>query len=87
MSSWYYNHELLIIRNKKGQPLLLFKKNLVNRSETLPLVITNEGTLNSKVYIDLVDPDGVYKLKPTGDSRAFITDGYDQDGESFLWIH
>ena len=69
-------------RNKKGQPLLLFKKNLVNRRETLPLVIANEGSLISKVYIDLMDSDGSFTLVPTGESRAFITDGYDDASES-----
>lgn len=37
------------VRNKRGQPLLLFKKNLVGRGESLPLVLVNEGTLPSKV--------------------------------------
>ena len=37
------------VRNKKGQPLLLYKRNLVGRTQTLPLVITNDGTLPSKV--------------------------------------
>lgn len=39
------------IRNKKGQPLLLFKRILLGRSQTLPLIISNEGTLPSKVRI------------------------------------
>jgi len=51
----------------------------VNRKEVLPLTILNEGSLNSKVYIDLIDNDGVFTLNPTGDSRAFMTDGYGQD--------
>lgn len=37
------------VRNKRGQPLLLFKRNLVGRSESLPLVLLNDGTLPSKV--------------------------------------
>ena len=37
------------VRNKKGQPLLLYKKNLVGRTEILPLELTNDGTLASKV--------------------------------------
>lgn len=64
--------------------MLLFKKNLIGRRETLPLIIANEGSLISKVYIDLIDPDGVFALVPTGDSRAFITDGYNEDGAYLL---
>ena len=37
------------VRNKRGQPLILFKKNLVGRSEILPLILINDGTLPSKV--------------------------------------
>ena len=37
------------IRNKKGQPLLLFKKSLIGGIQTLPLVILNDGNLTCKV--------------------------------------
>ncbi len=37
------------VRNKKGQPLLLFQRLLLGRAQTLPLLVTNEGTLTSKV--------------------------------------
>ena len=37
------------VRNKRGQPLLLFKRNLVGRAESLPLILQNDGTLPSKV--------------------------------------
>ena len=37
------------VRNKKGQPLLLFKRILLGRFQTLPLTIANEGSLPSKV--------------------------------------
>lgn len=45
------------------------------------MVLKNEGTLSSKVYIDLIDPDAVFKLQPTGDSRTFVTDNYDEDSK------
>ena len=60
------------VRNKKGQPLLLFRRNLIGRSQPLPLVIINDGTLPSKVDIDMVDPDGVFTLVPTGSTRAVM---------------
>lgn len=37
------------VRNKTGQPLLLFKRLLVGRSESLPFELFNDGTLPSKV--------------------------------------
>ena len=42
------------VRNKKGQPLLLYKKNLVGRTEILPLELTNDGTLASKVILIMI---------------------------------
>jgi len=37
------------LRNRSGLPLLLFHRLLVGRSETLQLVLTNEGALQSQV--------------------------------------
>ncbi|ESO91099.1 hypothetical protein LOTGIDRAFT_122343, partial [Lottia gigantea] len=37
------------VRNKRGQPLSLFRKTLLSRTEALPIVLHNDGTLPSKV--------------------------------------
>ena len=37
------------LRNKRGQPLLLFKKILLGTTQSLPLELLNDGTLPSKV--------------------------------------
>lgn len=37
------------VRNKRGQPLLVFERCVVGRSQTMPLVIVNDGTLTCKV--------------------------------------
>ena len=37
------------LRNKRGQPVLVFQRCLVARAQTLPLVIANDGTLPCKV--------------------------------------
>lgn len=65
------------MRNKRGQALMLFKKNLVNHSETMPLVLVNDGTLPSKVDIDLIDQDGVFQLKPVEGTNAVMDDDYE----------
>lgn len=56
---------------------MLFKKNLVNHSETMPLVLVNDGTLPSKVDIDLIDQDGVFQLKPVEGTNAVMDDDYE----------
>ncbi|XP_022080460.1 hydrocephalus-inducing protein homolog isoform X2 [Acanthaster planci] len=57
------------IRNKKGSPLLLFKRLLLGTTQTLPLCLKNDGTLPSKVDIDLNDPSGVYSLQSSEDTK------------------
>lgn len=37
------------LRNKHGQPLLVFQRCLVGRSQTMPIVIVNDGSLTCKV--------------------------------------
>ncbi|KAK6983379.1 hydrocephalus-inducing protein, partial [Biomphalaria glabrata] len=62
------------VRNKTGQPLLLFKRLLVGRSESLPFELFNDGTLPSKVNIDVLDSDQVFMLKPTKETRDLVGD-------------
>uniref|UniRef100_A0A8D0GGN3 HYDIN protein n=1 Tax=Sphenodon punctatus TaxID=8508 RepID=A0A8D0GGN3_SPHPU len=52
-----------ILRNKRGNPLLLFKKLLLGHSEKLPLVLKNSGTIPVQVHIDLSDDHGAFSLK------------------------
>jgi len=37
------------LRNKRGQPLLVFQRCLVGRLQTLPIIIANDGSLTCKV--------------------------------------
>ncbi|XP_069113582.1 hydrocephalus-inducing protein homolog isoform X2 [Argopecten irradians] len=64
------------VRNKRGQPLVLFKRILLGRSDTMPLVLVNDGTLPSKVDIDLIDPDKAFQLKPKGSTQAVMEDDF-----------
>lgn len=64
------------VRNKRGQPLLLFKKILLGRNDMMNLVLLNDGTLPSKVDIDLIDPDQAFQLKPHGDTQAIMEDDF-----------
>lgn len=38
-----------MVRNRRGQPVLQFKRQLVGRGQTLPLVIKNDGNVPAKV--------------------------------------
>ncbi|XP_046781642.1 hydrocephalus-inducing protein homolog isoform X3 [Gallus gallus] len=49
--------------NKRGNPLLLFKKLLLGDSEKLPLVLQNSGIIPVQLLIDLLDEAGVFLLK------------------------
>ncbi|NWY49823.1 HYDIN protein, partial [Chionis minor] len=52
-----------VLRNKRGNPLLLFKKLLLGDSEKLPLVLHNGGAVSVQLMIDLLDEGGVFFLK------------------------
>ncbi|XP_015729352.1 hydrocephalus-inducing protein homolog isoform X2 [Coturnix japonica] len=52
-----------VLCNKKGNPLLLFKKLLLGDSEKLPLVLQNGGIIPVQVLIDLLDEAGAFFLK------------------------
>nr|XP_008172895.2 hydrocephalus-inducing protein-like [Chrysemys picta bellii] len=53
-----------VLRNKRGNPLLLFKRLLLERSEKLPFVLKNSGMIPVQVMVDLLDDYGVFSLKP-----------------------
>ncbi|NXX95861.1 HYDIN protein, partial [Centropus bengalensis] len=50
-------------RNKRGSPLLLFRKLLLGDSEQLPLVLHNSGIIPVQLIIDLLDEAGVFFLR------------------------
>ncbi|XP_009468798.1 PREDICTED: hydrocephalus-inducing protein homolog [Nipponia nippon] len=52
-----------VLHNKRGNPLLLFKKLLLGDSEKLPLVLHNGGIVPVQLMIDLLDERGVFFLK------------------------
>uniref|UniRef100_A0A8C3Q1J6 HYDIN protein n=1 Tax=Chrysolophus pictus TaxID=9089 RepID=A0A8C3Q1J6_CHRPC len=52
-----------VLRNKKGNPLLLFKKLLLGDSEKLPLVLQNNGIIPVQLLIDMLDEARVFFLK------------------------
>ncbi len=47
--------------------------------QVLPLHIRNDGTLTSKVDVDLVDPDGAFSVAPSGSTQS-VTSLLDRDG-------
>ncbi|KAK6174452.1 hypothetical protein SNE40_017727 [Patella caerulea] len=69
------------VRNKRGQPLLLFKRTLLNRTESMPIILHNDGSLPSKVDIDLIDPDEVFTLVATGQTKAILGDLNDEEAK------
>ncbi|XP_059682609.1 hydrocephalus-inducing protein homolog [Gavia stellata] len=52
-----------VLHNKRGNPVLLFKKLLLGDSEKLSLVLQNDGVVPVQLMIDLLDEGGVFFLK------------------------
>ncbi|XP_066494024.1 hydrocephalus-inducing protein-like [Tiliqua scincoides] len=53
-----------VLRNRKGQPLLLFRRILLGCSEKLPLILKNSGSIPVQLYLDLSGEHGAFSLKP-----------------------
>ncbi|XP_026221932.1 hydrocephalus-inducing protein homolog [Anabas testudineus] len=51
------------LKNNRGSPMLQFRRALIGRRHTLPLVLLNDGTIPANVQIDMLDKHGVFTLK------------------------
>ncbi|KAK2848119.1 hypothetical protein Q7C36_009801 [Tachysurus vachellii] len=61
-------------RRKHGQPVLQFKRLLVDKKQILPLVIKNISNVPAQVSIDLLDKIGVFALRAApGTACSYIT--------------
>ena len=74
-------------RNKKGASVLLFRRLLLGRTQVLPVVLKNEGTLMSRANIDLIDPEGAYSVACAGDTKALMTLSEDDERGAKSRVH
>ncbi|XP_075998117.1 hydrocephalus-inducing protein homolog [Genypterus blacodes] len=51
------------LRNSRGNPILTFRRVLIGRRQTLPLVLMNDGNVSAQVKIDIPDTHTVFNLK------------------------
>lgn len=76
------------VRNKKGAPVLLFRRLLLGRTQVLPLSLKNEGTLMSRVNFDLNDPEGVYNISCAEGTKTLMPlDEGDNDADPKSRVH
>uniref|UniRef100_A0A803TF57 HYDIN axonemal central pair apparatus protein n=1 Tax=Anolis carolinensis TaxID=28377 RepID=A0A803TF57_ANOCA len=59
-----------VLRNKKGAPLLLFRRLLLGHTEMLPLLIKNSGNIPVQLYLDVSDENSAFSLKPTSTTQC-----------------
>ncbi|XP_073515931.1 hydrocephalus-inducing protein homolog isoform X2 [Phyllobates terribilis] len=52
------------LRNKRGNPVLLFQRLLIGQSQQLPFVLKNEGSVPAQLNIDLPEDGRAFCLKP-----------------------
>ncbi|XP_048371298.1 hydrocephalus-inducing protein homolog [Sphaerodactylus townsendi] len=68
------------LRNKKGNPLLLFKKLLLGNTETLPLVLKNSSSVLVQLHLDISDENGAFLLKPKpGTNCTYMSQAEDSE--------
>ncbi|XP_069735049.1 LOW QUALITY PROTEIN: hydrocephalus-inducing protein homolog [Phaenicophaeus curvirostris] len=78
-----------ILRDKKGNPLLLFKKLLLGHSKELPLVLHNGGIVAIKLMMDLIHEGGAFFLKTRPGTRYVygVTDVYEDSSRDEKKLH
>ncbi|XP_039247321.1 hydrocephalus-inducing protein-like [Pipra filicauda] len=60
------------LQSKRGTPVLRFRRLLLGDSQTLPLVLRNNGIIPTKFTVHIMDDKGVFFLKSTQSAlRAF----------------
>ncbi|XP_030613884.1 hydrocephalus-inducing protein homolog isoform X2 [Archocentrus centrarchus] len=62
------------LRNSEGSPALHFRRVVVGRRCTLPLVLLNNGNVPAEVQIDMQDKHGVFTLKAASDNITVSID-------------
>nr|XP_020443912.1 hydrocephalus-inducing protein-like isoform X2 [Monopterus albus] len=60
------------LRNSRGNPLLQFRRALVGRRRSLPLVLLNDGNVPAQVQINMPDKHGVFTLKTAASTSSSI---------------
>ncbi|KAJ7312066.1 hypothetical protein JRQ81_006401 [Phrynocephalus forsythii] len=71
-----------VLRNKKGHPLLLYRRLLLGHSETLPLVLKNSGTIRVQLFLNMSDENGAFSLKPGPTTQCTYMSSHNEEGES-----
>eukprot|EP00079_Xenopus_tropicalis_P024447 XP_012817094.1 PREDICTED: hydrocephalus-inducing protein homolog isoform X1 [Xenopus tropicalis] len=69
-----------VFRNKHGNPLLLFQRLLLGQFQQLPLILKNEGSVPTRINIDVPGESDVFSLKPKPNTRC-IYPAWGSDGE------
>ncbi|XP_054255742.1 hydrocephalus-inducing protein homolog [Indicator indicator] len=59
-----------VLKDRRGNPLLLFRKLLLGAWEKLPLVLQNSGAVPAQVLMDLLDEEGVFFLKASPTTKC-----------------
>ena len=68
------------LRSSKGQPLLLFKRLLMNHTQVLPVLVCNTGSISATVTTEM-DPESAFSLLPVNRDIQ-EEDEEEEEGES-----
>ncbi|CAH8527130.1 unnamed protein product [Schistosoma turkestanicum] len=60
------------LRNRTGQTMCIFKRIQVGKISHQLLSLQNNGLLNSRLNVDLIDPDGVFSIKPQSNNDSLL---------------
>ncbi|XP_042303381.1 LOW QUALITY PROTEIN: hydrocephalus-inducing protein homolog [Sceloporus undulatus] len=70
-----------VLCNKKGNPLLLFRRLLLGHTETLPLVVKNSGSILVQLHLDVTDENCAFSLKPRPTTQCIYVSSHTEENE------
>ena len=62
------------LKNKKGMPMLMYRRLLIGQEQKLQIILTNDGNLKSTVYVDLLDESGVFEIEQTSINESVYSE-------------
>ncbi|XP_053255366.1 hydrocephalus-inducing protein homolog [Podarcis raffonei] len=70
-----------VLRNKKGNPLLLFRKLLLGHTEILPLVFKNCGSILVQLFLNISDENCAFTLKHRPTTKCIYMTSQNEENE------
>ncbi|XP_063716545.1 hydrocephalus-inducing protein homolog isoform X4 [Symsagittifera roscoffensis] len=71
------------VKNKKGLPVLMYRRLLIGQEQKQQIVLVNDGNLKSTIFVDLVDESGVFDIQQLSKNESVYEAGEESTPHKF----